>query len=419
MVYYGGKTVSVLNLLVFSVLQCALLSAIKVASFGAYMFDYNVVTMSFAPRDTHEAQVQFALERGVPAVLGIMATRRQPYPSGAFDLIHCSRCLIPWTADDGLYLKEVDRMLRPGGYWVLSGPPVNWQKRWRGWDGTQETFQKNMTDIEDLAAKLCWTVAVKAGAPGSGDFAVFQKPVTRECYATLQPEGLCPPGEDPDVAWETPMKSCISEPGANVTETPKWPQRLTVPPVRLNEIAGLSPQAFERHNAMWRERFAYYKKVALGELKERKRKIRNVMDMNAGYGGLAAALALDEEAVWVMNVVPSHIVNTLPIIYDRGLIGTYMNWCEAFSTYPRTYDLVHAAGLFGLYSGRCDIIDILLEMDRVLRPEGLVIIRDEQRIVGTVSKIARGLRWDVAMVDAERGSTEKILVCHKKYWVSS
>ena len=52
--------------------------------------------MSFAPRDTHEAQVQFALERGVPAMIGIMGSQRLPYPARAFDLAHCSRCLIPW-----------------------------------------------------------------------------------------------------------------------------------------------------------------------------------------------------------------------------------------------------------------------------------------------------------------------------------
>jgi hypothetical protein len=53
--------------------------------------------MSLAPRDNHEAQVQFALERGIPAMLGVIATQRLPYPASAFDLAHCSRCLIPWT----------------------------------------------------------------------------------------------------------------------------------------------------------------------------------------------------------------------------------------------------------------------------------------------------------------------------------
>jgi len=55
--------------------------------------------MSFAPRDSHEAQVQFALERGVPAVIGVLGTIKLPYPSAAFDMAHCSRCLIPWGAN--------------------------------------------------------------------------------------------------------------------------------------------------------------------------------------------------------------------------------------------------------------------------------------------------------------------------------
>lgn len=75
----------------------------KVASWGAYLLSRNIVTMSFAPRDTHEAQVQFALERGVPALIGVLASIRLPYPSRAFDMAHCSRCLIPW-AQSGTFL---------------------------------------------------------------------------------------------------------------------------------------------------------------------------------------------------------------------------------------------------------------------------------------------------------------------------
>ncbi|GJR83817.1 probable methyltransferase PMT26 [Tanacetum coccineum] len=39
-----------------------------VASFGGFLFDKDVLPMSFAPKDEHEAQVQFALERGIPAL---------------------------------------------------------------------------------------------------------------------------------------------------------------------------------------------------------------------------------------------------------------------------------------------------------------------------------------------------------------
>lgn len=55
--------------------------------------------MSFAPRDSHISQVQFALERGVPAMIGVVGAHRLPYPARAFDIAHCSRCLIPWHAE--------------------------------------------------------------------------------------------------------------------------------------------------------------------------------------------------------------------------------------------------------------------------------------------------------------------------------
>lgn len=70
-----------------------------VASFGAYLLSRNVITLSIAPKDVHENQIQFALERGVPAMAAAFATRRLLYPSQAFDMIHCSRCRINWTRD--------------------------------------------------------------------------------------------------------------------------------------------------------------------------------------------------------------------------------------------------------------------------------------------------------------------------------
>jgi hypothetical protein len=62
------------------------------------------------------------------------------------------------------------------------------------------------------------------------------------------------------------------------------------------------------------------------------------------HGSFAAALR--DQKVWVMNIVPIDSADTLPIIYERGLFGMYHDWCESFSTYPRTYDLMHADHLF-------------------------------------------------------------------------
>ena len=70
-----------------------------VASFGGYLLDRNVLTMSFAPKDEHEAQIQFALERGIPATLSVIGTQRLTFPDSSYDLIHCARCRVHWDAD--------------------------------------------------------------------------------------------------------------------------------------------------------------------------------------------------------------------------------------------------------------------------------------------------------------------------------
>jgi hypothetical protein len=62
--------------------------------------------------------------------------------------------------------------------------------------------------------------------------------------------------------------------------------------------------------------------------------------------GCRFAAALRELPIWVFNVVNIDAPDTLPIIYERGLFGIYHDWCESFSTYPRTYDLLHADKLF-------------------------------------------------------------------------
>ncbi|EYU17842.1 hypothetical protein MIMGU_mgv1a0244301mg, partial [Erythranthe guttata] len=95
--------------------------------------------------------------------------------------------------------------------------------------------------------------------------------------------------------------------------------------------------------------------------------------------------------------------------------------CEGFSTYPRTYDLIHASGVFKLYQDKCEYEDILLEMDRILRPEGSIIFRDEVEVVNKVMKIAEGMRWDTKMMDHEDGPLvpEKILVAVKQYWAAA
>lgn len=55
--------------------------------------------MSLAPKDEHEAQIQFALERGIPAFSSVMGTQRLVFPSNVYDVVHCARCRVPWEIE--------------------------------------------------------------------------------------------------------------------------------------------------------------------------------------------------------------------------------------------------------------------------------------------------------------------------------
>lgn len=70
-------------------------------------------------------------------------------------------------------------------------------------------------------------------------------------------------------------------------------------------------------------------------------------------------------------------------------------------------------------ASRCDILDVLIEMDRILRPEGAVLVRDEVDVLNKVMLITQGMRWECRMADHEDGPfvREKIMVCVKTYWV--
>ncbi|KAJ6910990.1 methyltransferase PMT2 [Populus alba x Populus x berolinensis] len=403
--------------------RTALDTGCGVASLGAYLWSRNVITMSFAPRDSHEAQVQFALERGVPAVIGVFGSVKLPYPSKAFDMAHCSRCLIPWGANDGMYLMEVDRVLRPGGYWVLSGPPINWKNNYKSWQRPKEELQEEQRKIEETAKLLCWDKKYE-----KGEMAIWQKRVNADSCRARQDDSratLCKSADVDDV-WYKKMEACItpySDSGSSDElaggALKVFPERLyAIPPrVASGSIPGVSVETYQDYNNEWKKHVNAYKKI--NKLIDSGR-YRNIMDMNAGLGGFAAAL--ESPKLWVMNVVPTIAEkSTLGVIYERGLIGIYHDWCEAFSTYPRTYDLIHASGVFSLYRDKCDMEDILLEMDRILRPEGAVIFRDEVDVLVKVRKMVGGMKWDTKMVDHEDGPLvpEKILVAVKQYWVGN
>nr|XP_018686545.1 PREDICTED: probable methyltransferase PMT26 [Musa acuminata subsp. malaccensis] len=384
-----------------------------VASFGGYLFDRDVLTMSFAPKDEHEAQVQFALERGIPAFSAVMGTKRLPFPGIVFDVIHCARCRVPWHIEGGMLLLELNRLLRPGGYFVWSATPV---------------YQKLEEDVEiwnamtELTKSMCWEMVNKTKDKiNKVGIVTYRKPSNNECYAKRSESSppLCQGSDDPNAAWNVPLQACMHEvpldSAVRGSQWPQqWPQRSENPPYWLNSsqigVYGKpAPEDFKADFQHWKRVVSnsYLKGLGIDWSG-----VRNVMDMRAVYGGFAAAL--QEVNAWVMNIVTIDSPDTLPVIYERGLFGMYHDWCESFSTYPRSYDLLHADHLFSKTKKRCKLLPVIAEVDRILRPQGKLIVRDNAETLEEVESMAKSLNWEVRMgYSKEKGG---LLCVQKTLW---
>lgn len=66
--------------------------------------------------------------------------------------------------------------------------------------------------------------------------------------------------------------------------------------------------------------------------------------------------------------------------------------------------------------------DLLIEMDRILRPDGFVIIRDVPSVISYIQKYVTALRWDGWLSEVEPRTDalskveERVLIARKKLW---
>ncbi|WJX09319.1 tRNA 4-demethylwyosine synthase (AdoMet-dependent) [Trifolium repens] len=368
------------------------------SSFAAALLDKDVLTLSLGLKYDLVDLAQVALERGFAAMVSPFAKRRLPFPSQVFDAIHCSRCSISWHSNGGKLLLEMNRILRPGGYFIMS---------------TKHDSIEEEEAMTALTASICWNVlAHKSDDVGEIGVRIYQKPEGNDIYELRRKKipPICKENENPDAVWHVPIKTClhtipigIEQHGAEWPE--EWPKRLETYPDWMNNKEKLI--ADTNH---WN---AIVNKSYLNGMGIDWKNIRNVMDMKTIYGGLAAALS--KHNVWVMNVVPVHAPDTLPIIFERGFFGVYHDWCESFGTYPRTYDLLHADHLFSRLKNRCkQPVSIVVEMDRILRPGGLTIIRDKVEILNPLEEILRSLHWEIRMTFYQE--KEGIICAQKTTW---
>ncbi|GAB2219006.1 hypothetical protein Droror1_Dr00006631 [Drosera rotundifolia] len=368
------------------------------SAFAAFLLEKDVLTLTLGLKDDLVDLTQIALERGFPAVVTPLAARRLPYPSGVFDAIHCGECNINWHANGGKLLLEMNRILRPGGYFLLS---------------SKHNIIEKEEAMTAFTASICWNVlADKTNEDSEVGVKIYQKPEFNDIYELRRKKNppMCMEKENPDAAWYVPIRSCLHPIPAALeqhgTEWPaEWPKRLESYPDWL-----VDKEKVRQDTEHWK---AVVEKSYLTGMGIDWANIRNVMDMKAIYGGFAAALS--QQKVWVMNVVPVHAPNTLPYIFERGLVGTYHDWCESFGTYPRSYDLLHVDHLFARLKNRCrHPVGILVEMDRILRPGGWVIIRDKVEILEPVEVILRSLNWDIRMTFSQH--KEGIICAQKSTW---
>ncbi|WJX11083.1 hypothetical protein P8452_01733 [Trifolium repens] len=374
-----------------------------VASFSAYLLPLDIRTMSFAPKDGHENQIQFALERGIGAMISAMSTKQLSYPTGSFEMIHCSRCRIDFHANDGILLKELDRLLRPNGYFVYSAPPA-YRK--------DKDFPAVWDKLTNLTTAMCWRLIAR-----KVQTAIWIKDNNQPSCLLQNAEQklieVCDGDDESKPSWNIPLKNCIQVRNAESHKLPPSHERLSLFSERLNKI-GINQDEFTSDSIFWQDQIRHYWRL----MNVNETEIRNVMDMNALYGGFA--FALNNFPVWVMNVVPASMKNTLSGIYDRGLIGTFHDWCEPFSSYPRTYDLLHANYLFSHYKNKegCVLEDIMLEMDRLIRPLGFIIVRDEEHVMSRIKELAGKFLWDVEsqLLENKEKKMETVLICRKKFW---
>ncbi|MCO5584090.1 hypothetical protein L7F22_038013 [Adiantum nelumboides] len=380
-------------------------------SFVAYLLSREVQAVCVAPYETQNSHVQIALDRGLPAMIGSILATELPYPASSFNMIHCANCEIDWSQKGGLLLLEIDRLLKADGYFVWTMPAII-----HG-DGIAEPpWDRILISVNEAAASMCWALL-----PTKDQVFIWRKSADRNCAARSDRNwNFCNKVRDGDLSLYKSLRPCL-----DATEEPSLSSHQL-----KSVVAGFLAGEISDDPAPWFSMVRNYwsiitpllfsdhpKRPAEDDPLPPSNIVRNVMDMNALYGGFNSALLQAGKSVWVMNVVPTNGPNTLPIIYQRGLIGTLHDWCEAFPTYPRTYDLLHAIGLLSqVVKTGCSLPSLLLEMDRILRPEGWVLLRDSTEYIEEARVAAAQMRWEARTVEVEGNEDLRLLVCQKVFW---
>ncbi|XP_010527955.1 PREDICTED: probable methyltransferase PMT5 [Tarenaya hassleriana] len=388
-------------------------------SFGAHLVSLKLMPICIAEYEATGSQVQLALERGLPAMIGNFISKQLPYPDLSFDMVHCAQCGIIWDIKDAMLLLEVDRLLKPGGYFVLTSLTSQSQ-------GNLPSTKKPSisTRVEEFSKNICWSLTAQ-----QDETFLWQKTADSNCYSSRSPASIPLCKDEDHASYYRPLVSCISGATSNRWIPIQNRSASSGTSSAELEVHGIKPEEFYEDMQVWRLALKNYWSLLTPLIFSDHPKrpgdedplppfnmVRNVMDMNARYGNLNSALVEEGKSAWVMNVIPVNARNTLPIIIDRGFAGVLHDWCEPFPTYPRTYDMLHANELLThLSSERCSMMDLFLEMDRILRPEGWVVMSDKVGVIEMGRELATRVRWEARVIDLQGGNDQRLLVCQKPF----
>lgn len=99
-------------------------------------------------------------------------------------------------------------------------------------------------------------------------------------------------------------------------------------------------------------------------------------------------------------------LNLYSSVYSRRNI--HNNFCE-----PLWYDNLISLGHFTCLN-RCNLVALVAEVDRILRPEGKLIVRDDVETINEVESMVRAMQWEVRLTYSK--DKEGLLCVQKSMW---
>jgi len=75
---------------------------------------------------------------------------------------------------------------------------------------------------------------------------------------------------------------------------------------------------------------------------------------------------------------------------------------------------MHPSDLTDISGFRCNIMAVIAEVDRILRPEGYLVVRDNAETVGEIESMAKSLHWEIRLTYIKSG--EGLICIQKTFW---